>query len=107
MLGDSAGARSDRAASDRLKKDQAELLDLRDQLLNRPDDHDARSKVAAWMLTHGREQDGLDWAMAVLAKDPDHAPTCRLLADYYVRRPDGAGLANFYRARAEARANLP
>lgn len=107
LLGDAAGARSDRATFDRLKKDQAELLELRGRLLNRPDDHDARSKVAAWMLAHGREQDGLDWAMAILAKNPDHAPICRILADYYTRRPDGAGLANFYRARAEARANVP
>jgi hypothetical protein len=42
--------------------------------------------------------------MAILAQDPDHAPTCRILADYYARRPDGAGLADFYRAKAEVRA---
>jgi hypothetical protein len=104
MLGDPAGARSDREAFDGLTKDQAEPLDLRSQLLNRADDQDTRSKVTAWMLAHGRDQDGLDWAMAILAKGPDHAPTCRIPADYYAQRPDGAGLADFYRAKADARA---
>ena len=38
--------------------------------------------------------------MAILAEDPNHAPTCRLLADYYAKQPEGAGLANFYRLKA-------
>jgi hypothetical protein len=38
--------------------------------------------------------------MAILANNPHHGPTCRLLADYYDKRPDGAGLANFYRLNA-------
>ena len=101
-LGDTDGARADRAAFDRLKKDQAELLELRSRLLNHPDDFDTRLKVVSWMFAHNRQQDGLEWAMAILAKKPDHAPTCRLLADYYARKPDGAGLANFYRARADS-----
>src|SRR5262249_58399797 len=94
MLGDTAGARADRATFDRLKKEQAELLNMRGQLLNRPDDSETRSKVVAWMFAHGRDQDGLNWAMAILARNPNHAPTCRLLADYYAKQPDGAGLAN-------------
>jgi tetratricopeptide (TPR) repeat protein len=107
LLGDTAGARADRETFDRLKKDQAELLALRGRLLDHPDDRETRAKVVAWMLAHGREQDGLDWAMAILATDPNHAPTCRVLADYYARRPDGAGLANFYRAKAAAQASVP
>jgi tetratricopeptide (TPR) repeat protein len=107
MLGDPAGARADRLAFDRLKQDQAELLQMRSRLLDHPEDSDTRSKVVAWMFAHGRDQDGLEWAMAILAHDPNHAPTCRLLADYYARRPDGAGLANFYRAQAAARTSTP
>src|SRR5262249_51284787 len=56
MLGDTAGARADREAFDRLKKDQAELLEMRGRLLNHPDDSETRSKVVAWMFAHGREQ---------------------------------------------------
>ncbi len=35
------------------------------------------------MFAHGRDQDGLEWAMAILANNPNHVPTCLLLADYY------------------------
>jgi tetratricopeptide (TPR) repeat protein len=102
MLGDSAGANADRRAFDRLKKEQAELLAMRTSLMDTPADNDTRAKVVAWCFEHGRQQDGLDWAMAILANDPNHAATCRLLADYYARRPDGAGLANLYRAKASS-----
>jgi predicted Zn-dependent protease len=107
QLGDAAGAQADRAAFDRLKRDQAELLRMREQVLNHPGDTDTRAKVAAWMFDHGRDQDGLEWAMAILAHYPNHVPTCRLLADYYALRPDGAGLANFYRAKVAAQTSSP
>ncbi len=104
MLGDSAGARADRDAFDRLQKDQAELLQLHRRLRDHPEDSATGAKVVAWMFAHGRDQDGLDWANAILAQEPDHPPTCRLLADYYAQRADGAGLANFYRLKAGAAA---
>ncbi len=107
MLGDAAGSRADREAFDRLRKDQEELLKLRGQLLDHPSDSDTRTKVAAWMLAHGREQAGVEWAMAILAGDPNHGPTCRLLADYYAKKPDGAGLANLYRMKASAQVSTP
>jgi tetratricopeptide (TPR) repeat protein len=100
ILGDPAGAQADRSAFDRLKNDQAELLKLREAVLDDPNNDDARSHVAAWMFAHGREQEGVGWAQAVLTKHPNHAPTCRLLADYHARRPSEAGLANFYRLQA-------
>jgi tetratricopeptide (TPR) repeat protein len=106
-LDDAHGAQADRAAFDRLKRDQAELLKLREQVLHRPGDADTRAKVAAWMFGHGRDKDGLEWAMAILARDPNHATTCRLLADYYRHRPDGAGLANLYQLKADSQARTP
>jgi Tfp pilus assembly protein PilF len=107
MLGDPAGAQADRVAFGRLKQDQAELLGMRARLLDQPGDDDTRSKVAAWCFAHGREPDGLGWAMAIMAHNPNHVPTCMLLADYYSKRPDGAGLANFYRLKAASRSSAP
>jgi Tfp pilus assembly protein PilF len=104
LLGDTAGAQADLDAFNRLKKDQAELLKMRERLVNNPSDNDTRYKTAAWCFAHGRSQDGLEWAMAVLANDPDHASTCLLLADYYSKQPEGAGLANFYRVKAATHA---
>jgi Tfp pilus assembly protein PilF len=100
MLGDTAGAQADVATFNRLKRDQAELLALRETILNHPNDNDTRAKAAVWCFGHGRPADGMDWAMAILASEPNHAATCLLLADYYTKQPDGAGLANFYRLKA-------
>ena len=44
------------------------------------------------MLAHGRDSDGLGWAQAVLASDPDHAEANALLAGYYSTRPKRRGL---------------
>ncbi len=102
LLGDSDGAKADRAAFEQLKRDQAELLKLRGLLLGEPTNLDLIVKVAAWMFAHGRDQEGLGWAMAAMGANPNHAPTCRLLADYYAGRPSEAGLANFYRLKADS-----
>jgi tetratricopeptide (TPR) repeat protein len=107
LLGDTPGAADDRAAFERLKKDQAELLAMRGRLLDHPADNDTRSRVVEWCFAHGRDQDALEWAMAILASDPNHASTCRLLAEYYRKRPDRAGLANFYRFRADSQVAAP
>lgn len=101
-LGDVPGAKADRDALERLKRDQEELLAIRGRVLAEPGNNDLRARVAAWMFAHGRDQEGLGWAMAALASDPGHVPTCRLLADYYSHRPDQAGLANFYKLKATA-----
>jgi hypothetical protein len=71
-------------------------------LMTNPNDNSVRCKVAAWMLAHGRDSDGLGWAQAVLASDSDHPGANALLAGYYSARPNDAGLANYYRLRASA-----
>jgi Tfp pilus assembly protein PilF len=107
LLGKPAEAQADRATFERLRKEQAELLSMRTKLIDTPGDNDTRCKVVAWCFEHGRDQDGLEWATAILSNDPNHPSTCRLLADYYARRPDSAGLANFYRAKAGNPAETP
>ena len=67
--------------------------------MDNPNNNALRSKVAAWMFAHGRDGDGLGWAKAVLASDPNHAATNSLLAGHYSKQPDQAGLANYYRLR--------
>ncbi len=100
LLGDAEGSKQDLDSFKRYTNDQQELLELRGYLMANPNDNSLRVKVAAWMFAHGRDADGLGWAKAVLASDPDHAETNSLLADYYSERPSEAGLANYYRLRA-------
>jgi tetratricopeptide (TPR) repeat protein len=104
-LGDDVGAKNDLDAFRRYKADQAELVKIFSLSLANPSNNDLRSKIAAWMFAHGRDDDGLGWAKAVLASDPDHAATNALLADYYGKRKNQAGLANFYQLKAQATRN--
>jgi predicted Zn-dependent protease len=97
MSGDEARARTESAEAERLRKDNHELNDIRQSIVRRPDDPELRSAAARWMLEHGHDQQGLDWAQLVLRTHPGHRPTCRLLADYYEKKGDMA-LANSYRA---------
>jgi tetratricopeptide (TPR) repeat protein len=101
-LGDEEGAKKDHAAFNQFKSDQAELVKVFSLSLANPGNNDLRAKIAAWMFAHGRDQDGLGWAKAVLASDPGHVAANSLLADYYSNREKDAGLANFYRLRAAA-----
>ncbi len=55
------------------------------------------------MFAHGRDDEGIGWANAVLASDPNHHSANELLADHYAKQPKTAGLANFYRLRAAAK----
>jgi tetratricopeptide (TPR) repeat protein len=99
-LGDPQGAAEDQEAIKRLKQEQGELLHIRDLLMKEPNNPDLRSKVAAWMFAHGREDEGLGWAKSILAMFPRHAATNRLLADYYTSKDPG--LANYYRMQASS-----
>jgi Flp pilus assembly protein TadD len=107
LLGDSAGAMQDLDAFKRYKNDHAELLKLRGLLMENPANNELRARVAAWMLDHGRERDGLGWAKAILASDPNHVATNTLLADYYSKQKSEAGLANYYRLRASTARSAP
>ena len=107
VLGDAAGGKQDLESFKRYTNDHAELLELRGLLMDKPQQQLAPLKVAAWMFAHGRDADGLGWAKAVLASDPDHAETNALLAEYYSKRPSDAGLANFYRLRTSPKRSTP
>ena len=86
---------------DRLNREQAELLKMRERIraspttaissaVSRPGCSPTAAIRTAWAV-----------AMAALTNQPNHPATCRLLADYYARHPGQAGLANFYRLKAE------
>ena len=96
LAGNPAGAAEEAAATDRLKKEQQKIIDLRQSLVQRPDDVDLRCEAARWLIEHGHEKEGLEWTGLVLRQRPGHPPTCKLLVEYYTGRGE-LGLANFYR----------
>jgi predicted Zn-dependent protease len=94
--GQTARAAEETAATEQLKKEQEKMMELRQALVERPDDVDLRCRAARWLIEHGHEKEGLEWTGLILRQKPGHAATCRLLAEYYGRKGD-TGLANYYR----------
>ncbi|SRR5579883_716344 len=103
LSGEDKAAAAATAVSLRLRKEHDDLEVLRKQLLNHPDNVEFRFQIARWFLEHGRDTEGLDWTREILRQTPQHAPTHRLLADYYQKRGE-AGRANYHRTMAEAAA---
>jgi tetratricopeptide (TPR) repeat protein len=98
-LGKKAEADAERQAVDRIRKDQIEFDRISKALVYSPLDPELRSAAAQWLMTHGHEEEAIEWANLVLAGDPSHPSMNRLLADYY-RKKGQIGLANLYEAHA-------
>ena len=85
----------------RLRKENHEIVELRQALLRDPNNLNACFRISKWLLDHGHQDEGLSWTKEIFRRDPDHAPTHRLLAEYYDKKGD-AGLANYHRVTADA-----
>jgi Flp pilus assembly protein TadD len=94
-------AREEQRQIERLRASQARIKELHDRLARSPGDAQLQYEVATWMIENGHEEEGLRWAERTLRDRPDHAPTHRLLADYYTRRGQ-MGLANYHRLRGSS-----
>jgi tetratricopeptide (TPR) repeat protein len=101
LSGDEDRARSETERAARLRQEHDEILRLRYNILQNPKDIGSRFQVAKWMLEHGHAEEGLKWTREILRADPRHAPTHRVLADYYQKHGD-AGLANYHSMMASA-----
>jgi predicted Zn-dependent protease len=62
IAGDATRAAEEAAATDRLKGEHRRMDDLRRSLVQRPDDVDLRCEAAKWLIEHGHEKEGLEWA---------------------------------------------
>jgi tetratricopeptide (TPR) repeat protein len=105
-LGRSEAAAADRLKLEQLRKDQVEVVKIRDRLIADPDNNEIRFEMARWMLEHGRDDEAIRWMQNILASQPGHLPTLRLLTQYYERRGE-MGLANYYRSLAESTPESP
>jgi tetratricopeptide (TPR) repeat protein len=96
MAGDVDRARIELDHAARLRKENNDVGELKRALLQNPNDLGACFRVAKWMLDHGHKEEGLNWTNELLRREPRHAPTHRLLADFYAKNGN-AGLANYHR----------
>jgi tetratricopeptide (TPR) repeat protein len=98
-LGRHEEASVDRLKLEQLRKDQVEVVKIRDRLIAAPDNNDIRYEMARWMLEHGRDDEAIRWIQTILASQPKHLQTLQLLTRYHERRGE-IGLANYYRSLA-------
>ena len=106
LAGDVERSNVELAAAGRLRRDHEEIFRLRANLVQDPKNVGVRFHVTKWMFDHGHEDEGLKWTREILAPDPRHAPTHRLLAEYYGKQGN-AGLANYHRVMASAAQDDP
>jgi tetratricopeptide (TPR) repeat protein len=84
-LGKSDESSQEHAIFAGLSRDQREREELQERLAVSPDDPKLESQLARWMLAHGYDQEGVNWANKILIDHPGHPETCLVLADYYER----------------------
>jgi tetratricopeptide (TPR) repeat protein len=97
LQGNDTAAREMLEKSKQLKADEERIQDLRKVLVQEPDNIEARVEAAQWLISHGHEKEGLEWAQLVLKQKPGYAPLCQFLYRYYYSNGNH-GLANYYRA---------
>jgi tetratricopeptide (TPR) repeat protein len=87
--------RRSQAAREQARRLEVLAQDVRDL----PERADLRLRAGELAVTMGRDAEALHWLQTALWADPDYAPACRDLADYWEKhgRPD---LATGYRRRA-------
>jgi thioredoxin-like negative regulator of GroEL len=68
-----------------------------------PHDPDLRREAGEITLRHGREQEGLNWLAGALREDPGHAPTHRVLAEFYERKGNSVQAERHRRLAAGSR----
>jgi tetratricopeptide (TPR) repeat protein len=75
----------------RLKEIDADLDELKrltQEIVNSPNNPELRCAAARVFLRTGQDTEALRWLNSALQKDPAHAGTHRMLADYYERKGD-------------------
>jgi len=79
----------------KLKSDQTKIEELRKAIVEKPNDINLRVEAAQWLINHGHEKEGLEWAELVLKGNPRHLGMCQFLKEYYHKKQN-FGLSNYY-----------
>ncbi|WP_422930748.1 tetratricopeptide repeat protein [Singulisphaera sp. PoT] len=99
-LGREDEAKKEREITAQIRADNEHLNQIKDKLLQSPQDVGMQLEVAKWMMDHGHGSEGERWVEKLLRSHPRQPEACRLLADYYEKQ-GRSGLANFYRLQGD------
>ncbi len=83
----------------RLTEDFRELRRLRDKILDEPRNPDLRYQTGVILMRVGQEFGGATWLLTALQEDSRHAPSHKLLAEYFEKNGDQEK-AEYHRRRA-------
>ena len=81
--------------SNQLKVEEKQIEEIRKELVRNPSNLEIRVEAAEWLISHGHEREGLEWADQVLKQKPAHQSMCKFLAQFYLKKNDHA-LSNYY-----------
>ncbi len=98
-LGQNDEALKQEQEGERFTKDSRRLRGLMDKVLADPHNADLRYEVGATLMSVGQEFGGTVWLLTALQEDPKHAPSHKLLADYFEKNGDKKS-ADYHRRRA-------
>lgn len=98
MNGKSEEAQRVRARLEEVEGDMRRIQDIsRDKMQQSPHDPDLHYELGVIALRYGLVESGLLWLHRALKEDPNHAPTHKVLMDYYHRTRDFARAAEHRR----------
>lgn len=86
----------------RMRELDEELENLREAILDHPEDPELRARIGETLIEKGDRRSGVNWLLGVLFYNPSHARTNRLLAEHYEQAGD-MRLAKAHRAIAEGK----
>ena len=98
-------ARDERETTERLRREIAELGNLRRALIKSPRDPERQAELSAWLLEHGYGEEGVTLAKQLLRRPGGHPQTALRVAQYYEKQGN-TGLANYYRSQARAKSGV-
>jgi len=97
LAGDNNLSRQMLDRSNQLKAEEARMDEIRKLLVSEPNNLAIRIEAAIWLINHGHETEGLQWANLVLEKRPGDPQLCQFLANYYESKKN-FGLSNYYKS---------
>ena len=99
-LGRKDDAKKEQETAARFRAELQTMLSAQAQLMKTPADLASRVVICRWMFEHGKADQGILWAEAILKEHPGEPDASRLLADHYAAIGK-TGLANYHRLQAE------
>jgi tetratricopeptide (TPR) repeat protein len=100
QLGQTQEADKYRRLLEEINASDLELFNLENAVKDYPQDIEPRFQLATACLKYGHNDEAVHWFQSILWKDPDHLPTLKALAHYYLSIKNRR-MEDYYRRKIE------